>query len=442
MNSITRPTYSTYSDRDLVSNVTVRLVSHQEISRWNKLVSAYHYLGFHGMVGERLRYVAVVDEQWIALLGWHTAALKCGVRDRWIGWHPEVRYGRLRLIANNTRYLLLPERRVPNLASRILSLTLRRLSADWTLIYGHPVVLAETFVDMRFHGTCYRAANWLDLGSSRGYRKTGNGYQWHGSEKHVLVHPLAKDARSLLRDPTRHGELSTTKGVRTMNATALGSLYEQLKRLPDPRKARGKRHRATCIFAIIIGALLCGARSYLAVMEWGRDLSQAHLRRVGARYNPKTKRYEAPSEATIRRMMYAADPERVDRLVSEWLSSQTADAGVAVDGKTMRNARGDDGKQVHLLSAFLHEEGVVVAQRQVDNKTNEITQVEPLLKNVDLTGKVLTADAMHTQKTTARFLVQEKQADFVFIVKENQKTLYDDIKSLGDEAFSPWGEDD
>ncbi|MGH8623942.1 MAG: Druantia anti-phage system protein DruA [Gammaproteobacteria bacterium] len=99
------------------------------------------------LVGHSLRYVAVVGEAWFALLGWQAAALKCTARDRWIGWPPVLQYQRRPLIANNARFLVLPDVRVPNLASRVLSLTLKRLSQDWQAVHGHPVVLAETFVN-------------------------------------------------------------------------------------------------------------------------------------------------------------------------------------------------------------------------------------------------------------------------------------------------------
>lgn len=437
MNDRERPTFSDYGDRELLDLVRLRLVSQAEIPRWNVLMSSYHYLGFNGMIGERLRYVATVDDNWIALLGWHAAALKCGVRDRWIGWHPEVRYGRLRLIANNTRFLMLPARRIPNLASRILGAVRRRLSADWQSAYGHPVVLAETFVDVRFQGTCYHAAGWLQIGMSRGWGRTGHGYRRHGSEKRVFVVPLRPDARDALRDPTRFPDLACAQGVRTMTTAVLGSLYDCLKTLPEHRKARGIRHRLPSIYAIAVGALLCGARSYVAIAEWGHDLTQAQLRRVGARYHPTAKRYQAPAESTIRRIISRTPPEDIDRAVSRWLSERTDDDCIAIDGKTMKNARREDGKAVHLLSAFLHHDGVVLAQQEVDKKTNEIKHVKPLLENVELTGKVVTADALHTQKTTATFLVDEKKADYLFIVKKNQETLYKDIADLADEAFSP-----
>jgi hypothetical protein len=137
----------------------------------------HHYLGLRGLVGKTLRYVAVYGSRWLALMGWQGDALKCQARDEWIGWSPVLQYQRLHFIANNTRFLILPGVRVMHLASRVLALNLRRLSRDWEAVHGHPVLLAETFVDLsRFKGACYRAANWVEVGKTGGYGKSGQRY--------------------------------------------------------------------------------------------------------------------------------------------------------------------------------------------------------------------------------------------------------------------------
>ena len=116
-------------------------------------------------------------ETWLALIGWQPGAFKLGARDRWIGWSAEQQFRRLHLIANNSRFVILTPERVPNLASRVLGLSLRRLSQDMQAAHGYPALLAETFVDVsRFAGTCYRASNWRSLGLTRGFaREPGGG---------------------------------------------------------------------------------------------------------------------------------------------------------------------------------------------------------------------------------------------------------------------------
>lgn len=147
------------------------------------------------------------------------------------------------------------------------------------------------------------------------------------------------------------------------------------------------------------------------------------LRRLGCRFNPKTKRYEPPA---------------VDQAIYGWLRALSGkEAAVAVDGKTLKGARQEDGRQVHLLTVFLHQRGTVVGQQQVDVKTNEIPNLRPLLEPLDVEGCVVTLDALHTQKETARYLVEEKGADYLMTVKDNQANLNKDIEELRLAAFPP-----
>jgi hypothetical protein len=171
-----------------VAGIVVRPVRCEERARWRQLMNAHHYLGFRPIVGQSLWYVATCEEQWVALLGWGAAALKCAPRDAWIGWTPWLKFRRLHLIANHVRFLILPDWHRPNLASRVLALNLQRLSPDWERYYGHPILLTETFVDAaRFRGTCYLAAGWQVLGTTRGFGKHGPGYVAHGQPKLVFV---------------------------------------------------------------------------------------------------------------------------------------------------------------------------------------------------------------------------------------------------------------
>jgi len=225
-----------------------------------------------------------------------------------------------------------------------------------------------------------------------------------------------------------------------MKRANLETLSDAIRELTDPRKPRGIRHGYAAVMTIALGAVLCGARSYTAIAEWGQRLTQSHLARIRARFNPRTGRYQAPSESTIRRTLQSADVEEAERIFGRWLMAQSApDDPVSVDGKTVRGARRPDGSQLHLLSAFLQRSGVTVAQREVGAKTNEIPELKPMLQELDLEGRVVTADALHTQKDTARFIVEDKKADFVFTVKDNQPTLREDIALLEESAFPPSG---
>lgn len=164
--------------------IVVRPIKVEELPRWREAMERFHYLGDGVIVGETLRQVAESEGRWVALLGWGAAVLKSRHREAWVGWDERTKYQRLHLVANNVRFLVLPWVHVPCLASAVLSRSLRRLSADWQEHYDHPIMLAETFVDLsRFRGTCYRAANWLHLGETRGMRRKGAGYESHGNKK-------------------------------------------------------------------------------------------------------------------------------------------------------------------------------------------------------------------------------------------------------------------
>ena len=413
-------------------------------------LSAVHYLGLGQLVGESLKYVAEADGRWLAVLGWASAAFKCGPRDRWIGWSPEQRSRRRRFVVNNARFLVLD--RVPNLASRVLALNTDRLSADWEAIFGHPVLVAESFVDPeRFTGGCYRAASWQEVGRSQGYGRSAGEYYFHGQSKAVWIRPLHRRAQRWLAAtfdvPAMEswGGKAVARSLVDLNAMKMEGregLFARLQALPDVRKARGIRHQLVSILAVAVGAVVCGARSFVAIGEWSGQLSPTMRRRLHCRRQPETGEYQSPSEATIRRTLQGMDAEALDRVVNEWMASRhrvEPGAGIAVDGKVLRGARGADGRQVHVFAAILHGQGVVLAQRQIPDKTNEIPEFQPLLRPLDLEGRVVTADALHAQRAHAEFVVDEKKGNYVFTVKDNQPTLLQAIQDLDGDSFSPSG---
>ena len=420
--------------------VVVRPLQWPERERWERLMKAHHYLGFRALIGESLRYVAEWEGRWVALLAWSSAALKCGVRYRWMGWSAVLQYQRLHLMANNSRFLMLPGGRVRDLASRVLGLNVRRLSGDWQRVYGHPVWVVETFVDpARFRGTCYRAAGWVELGQTRGFGKRGKHYVEHGKVKRVFARVLERGALDRLADPRPDPELS--RRIRPMKLSVRNSddLIQVLRGLPEPRKARGIRHQKASILAVAICAVLSGARSYTAIGEWAQRCSQNLLRRLRCRKDPHSGLYAPPTESTIRRLLQAIDVEAVDRALRGWLSQLAGprSGAIAIDGKTLRGARRADNTQVQLLSAFVHQQGITVAQQAVDPQSNEIPAARELLQPLDLAGQVVTADALHTQTELASYLKQDKGAEYCFTVKDNQPTLKEDIATLELERSFP-----
>ena len=168
---------------------------------FHRLLERYHYLGYTQPVGEHLKYIVSAAGRPLACLAWSSAPRHLGARDRFIGWSAEARRKNIRLIAYNTRFLLLPWVEVPHLASHLLSRMAGVLAQDWERIYHHPLYFLETFVDpARFRGTCYRAANWVVLGRTTGRGKDSQSKRPNRSIKEVLGYPLVRDFRARLAE--------------------------------------------------------------------------------------------------------------------------------------------------------------------------------------------------------------------------------------------------
>jgi len=344
-------------EQDLLSGISVRLVKHSEQEDWDATMRRNHYLGFEGFIGHSLRYVAEVDGRWMALIGWQGAALKCKPRDRWIGWPAALQFRRLPFVVNNSRFLILPGAHIPNLASRVLSLNLSRLSGDWKALHGHPTLIAETFIDPeRFTGASYLAANWEVVGRTQGYSMKKHAYIPNGKPKLVLVYPLYRQGRMWLSDPDWDDQ-RRKMNPKAMTIKQMEEIRELLHALPDCRYRRGIRYRYRTVITIGIAAVLCGAKSFVELGEFASALTQSQLKRLGSRY--KNGRFEAPTESTLRRVLQSSDPVLIDRALGQWLLKQSNDdESVAVDGKVLRGARREDGSQVNLMAVFLHEQGI------------------------------------------------------------------------------------
>jgi hypothetical protein len=372
-------------------------------------------------------------------LGWSWAAFKCGARDRWIGWDETLKWKRLKHVLNNTRFLILPGISIKNLASKILSLNTKRLSSDWEKIYGHPIILAETFVDpSRFRGTCYKAQGWIELGTTRGFGKNGKGYVQHNAPKKFLILPLHRQAREILSAPFVSPHLISNKEVLMIDVNKLplqgqGGLIDLLATIVDPRKKRGVRYSHVAMLALALCACISGVKSYEGMIDYAQSLPPDALRLLGFR------RGKPPSESALRRFLQRLNAEEIDRKVGDWFLQQTTLKGVAIalDGKTICGSHNGAKKAIQLLGAILHKEGIVIAQKKIADKTNEIPMVKELLDPLEMEGAIATLDALHTQTKTAKYLVEEKKADYVFIAKDNQETLKNDIAAVADDDFSP-----
>jgi hypothetical protein len=291
--------------------------------------------------------------------------LKCSVRDHWIGWDFRLQYGRLKLVVNNSRFLILPDWHIQNLGSRILSLCKRRLCGDWEQTFGHPVVLLETFVDpQRFRGTVYKADNWVYVGNTKGFRRTRLGYTaTPQSPKMVFLKSLQPNVRELLSRTVLDPPYCPGGSKIMLNADQMQSLPAFFKGIPDPRRAQGRRHRLNNVLAIAAAAVLCGMRGYKAISDWADSLSQKARERFDCRR--QNGRYVVPSESIIRDVLIRVDPKDLDCALQRWNDVYAGeDESLAIDGKTMCNAIDDQGHQAHVMSVIGHQTKICYTQKK------------------------------------------------------------------------------
>lgn len=348
-----------------LQEITVRPVFTSEEQEFQKLMARHHYLGALPKIGETLWHVATWKDKWVALMTFSAAAWKCSARDHWIGWNYRHQFDRLKLVVNNSRFLILPNCHTPNLGTRILSLSQKRLLNDWLKRFGHPVLLLETFVDPKlFQGTIYKAANWTYVGDTKGFRRTPKGYSdKHLSPKMVFVKPLRRKARVILSQAILDPSYITGEPRIMLRAEQMRSLPDFFENIPDPRRPQGRRHRLKTVLAIVAGATLCGMRGYQAFSDWADDLSQKARERFCCYYKKGT--FIVPSASIIRDIMIRVNPQDLDNALQLWNNTYAQDdESLAIDGKTMCNAIDEEGFQTHIMSAVGHKTKVCYTQKK------------------------------------------------------------------------------
>lgn len=403
-------------------------------ARARRLLAKHHYLGNVRAVGEQLFY-AITDGHgdWLGVLVFCAASRRLRARDRWIGWSEEQRRRRLPLVVNNCRFLLLAHKTFPNLGSRALRLTLDRLSADWQGRYGHPVVLVETFVDPeQFCGTVYTAQGWVELGATDGFgRVRRDFYVAHHKPKRLFARELGRNARRSLQadklKPALAGIEARTRPRSPESPAQIRTLVEYLKGLPDYRTRIGIYPLWT-LLAIGVLAHLCGAPK--GQKEWAKfakGLSQGQRRALGVRRQPGG--YPAPSQPTFCRLMKRIDADALEKIflqTQEQLRGPAPrDELIVLDGKAPRHGGGHA-----VLTAVTVPSQYYLGSALVDQKTNEIPVARELFAKLELDGRKVSLDALHTQDQTARALVLEHGADYLFTVKDNQPTVRQNIEKL------------
>ncbi len=327
-----------------LKNLTVRLLTDStEIQRCNELVIKHHYLKNAPLVGPQLRYVVQFQGEWIALLSFSSAALHLKDRDRFIGWSEQQRKLRLKFVVQNSRYLILPSRyrKCENLASKALSLVLKRLSEDWKDAYGYEPLAVETFVDDGYDGGCYKAANFITLGQTQGYKRVRQDfYLEHNKPKIVLFYCLHKKATELLRakelpQPYSDYEPAAYRQGATLKVAQLESLFTTFKQLSDSRAKKGRRYSLASVLALVVCAKLAKCNDLVEVAEFAKALTKPQRRALRMWKNPKTDNYEVPCHSGIWTILSTVDADEFDRVLSEWMRchQQELPEAISIDGK-------------------------------------------------------------------------------------------------------------
>ncbi len=413
--------------------------------RWNQLVVEQHYLHNATLVGEQLRYAVSYQGRWVALLGWNAPAWHLKLREDWLGWSEQQRSGRLHFIAQNSRFLILADRgRFPNLGTRAMKLCLERLSQDWQVEHGHPILALESFVDGQlFRGTIYKAANWTLLGATAGYGRVAEDfYVAHERPKQLWVRVLEAQAKEWLSAESLPAELARyQKPIEKrceFSPDPLASLRERFAEVAEFRKGQGKRHRIPTVLAIAACAKMAGVMGgYAGIASYARNLTRPQRRALHCWYNHRTGQYEVPSESCFLRVLQGVSQMEVEAITLAWqeqVLGPNTDPLVAIDGKTLKHSK------VHLVGAISLPSHRCLGVEPVADKSNEIPAAQKLIERAPIQpGQMVSLDALNTQHKTVAQILYDKGADYLLPLKGNQSGLLDAAQHLLPEGASPSG---
>ena len=425
--------------------LTVRVAQPHEAAAFDGQLADHHYLGAGRPVGDYLRQLVERDGQPVALLVWGPSCYALKDRDLWISWSASQRVERLKLVVQNRRFLLLAAKgQSPNLASQSLGAALRALPGQWREHFGYRPLLAESFTDPEaYAGTCYKASNWEPVGFSAGYsRHRADFYVVHERPKKLWLRELSPQARTQLRAPQvpeecRPGLVAPPAGVLPVTSPQMKSLLDVFRRAPDPRDSNAQ-YRTGPVLTLLAMALLAGRRDIAEIARFATTLTQPQRRQLGLPRKQGTRAFhKVPGYGVFYALLTRMDPEPFAALLSQWLLARagTLPQALAMDGKMIRDHLG-------LLTLAQHEDGAPQALAVYDQKEGtprcEQTAATALLERLPaLDGKIITADALHCQRATARVIV-EKGGDYLVQIKGNQPGLLQQARALDALAGTPF----
>ena len=397
--------------------------------KFKALLEAQHALGSRRTKGRSLYQVVCHQNQWVGLILWTGAIWHIKARDQYLGWDAVTRSERLQLIVHQARFLRLEEARHPNLASAILTASLRDLPRHWEECFGYPPLLAETFTNPESHaGSCYKAAGWTPVGLSGcdGHHYADNFPKPLGAKK-MWIKALNPQAKTLLCSsqlpPEYQAGLAAHAGERcALKVEQLDSLFEVFQSIPDPRGRSGRVFPIGAVLTLIALGLLRGCVHLSSMVRNAQRLSQTQRRHLRLPFKKGTRFVRAPGYSVFRDVLERIDVDVLAEALTRWMQSHDGDLPrtLAIDGKTIRDHLG------LIVTLVDTEDGAPVAVRaNLKGKGHELKTVQKLLASpeVSLHNAVVTGDSLQCQDQTAHVITREKGGDFVLQIRENQPTL-------------------
>jgi hypothetical protein len=423
----------------------VRVCPDHQVEWFDEKLRDHHYLGAGRSVGDYLRQIVEIEGVPVALLVWGPACYALKDRDLWISWSSTQRVERLKLIVQNRRFLILADKgKAPNLASQAMGAALRALPGQWQQRFGYQPLLAESFTDPEaYEGTCYKASNWQPIGMSAGYKRhRADFYVPNERPKKLWVHEMGTLGKMGLRAQTlppecQPGVYPPPGGVMPVNQDQMLSLRQLFQKAPEPR-SKNTRFKIGPVLTIIAMALLAGRREIAEIARFATTLSQMQRRHLALPLKKGTKAFwEVPGYSVFYQLLTRMDPESFAKLLTEWLqkNSGSLPAALALDGKMIRD-------QIGLLTLAEHDDGSPQAVAVYDQKEGtercELSAAQDLLKQIpSFDNKLITADALHCQRESARTIV-EKGGDYLLQIKANQPNLLKKAEGINGVASTPF----
>ena len=398
------------------------VTDYYELAEVEGILSRFHPLGANKAIGCRMSYAVSHKGTWVAVLVFDAAIRRNKHREQKIGWSNSQRDSRVEYVANNSRFLVAPKYEgVKNLASKALSLATGRVSDDWKRRYGVPLLAVETYVDPQYNenqGTCYLAAGWEKLGLSTGYAnynaETDKYERTHG--KWYFLKALHADSFKALRAEIPHALMTGTKevsGKTNNNYTLDASLFkfkelqEELYKIKDPRGAQGQQYPFVPFLSFCMAAVISGYTQYRQIADWIKKFPAPERAKFGMRGD------KTPGEGAVGNLIRSIEPEVFQRTLNTWLietyKKDIKSSVISLDGKAQRATSSDAKEQRAFLNVFASDLGIVIDHQPTSKGGGEKNEAKAFVEeNAELEGKIVLADAIHTDREMIRALEKKR----------------------------------